>query len=97
MIALERHAQLIMTDSGGVQKEAYFFKKPGIILRPETEWVEIVETGNAILTDADEGRIMQAWQHFKDNPSTVFPEIFGDGHAAEFMLEKMLDNAESIH
>ena len=90
MIALERHAQLVMTDSGGVQKEAYFFKKPGIILRPETEWVEIVETGNAILADADESRIMEAWQHFKDNPPTVFPEIFGDGHAAEFMLEQML-------
>ena len=90
MIALERHAQLIMTDSGGVQKEAYFFKKPGIILRPETEWVEIVETGNAILADADQTRIMQAWQHFKDNPPTTFPEIFGDGHAAEFMLDKML-------
>ena len=90
MIALERHAQLIMTDSGGVQKEAYFFKKPGIILRPETEWVEIVETGNAILTDADECRIMEAWQHFKDNPPTVFPEIFGDGHAAEFMLDKII-------
>ena len=90
MIALERHAQLIMTDSGGVQKEAYFFKKPGIILRPETEWVEIVETGNAILADADECRIMKAWQHFKDNPPTVFPEIFGDGHAAEFMLDKII-------
>ena len=90
MIALERHAQLIMTDSGGVQKEAYFFKKPGIILRPETEWVEIVETGNAILADADECRIMEAWQHFKDNPPTVFPEIFGDGHAAEFMLDKII-------
>ena len=90
MIALERRAQLIMTDSGGVQKEAYFFKKPCIILRPETEWVEIVETGNAILADADEGRIMKAWLHFKGNPPTLFPEIFGDGHAAEFMLEKML-------
>jgi UDP-GlcNAc3NAcA epimerase len=90
IIALERHAQLVMTDSGGVQKEAYFFKKPGIILRPETEWVEIVETGNAILADADENRIIHAWQHFKDNPPTKFPEIFGDGHAAEFMLEKML-------
>ena len=89
MVALERHAQLVMTDSGGVQKEAYFFKKPCIILRPETEWVEIVETGNAILADADESRIMQAWQHFKDNPPTMFPEIFGDGHAAEFMLEKI--------
>ena len=90
MIALERHAQLVMTDSGGVQKEAYFFKKPCIILRPETEWVEIVQTGNAILVDADETRIMQAWQHFKDNPPTAFPEIFGDGHAAEFMLEQIL-------
>ena len=90
MIALERHAQLIMTDSGGVQKEAYFFKKPGIILRPETEWVEIVQTGNAILADADESRIMEAWQHFKNNPPTVFPEIFGDGHAAEFMLDKII-------
>ena len=90
IIALERHAQLVMTDSGGVQKEAYFFQKPCIILRPETEWVEIVETGNAILADADEIRIMQAWQHFKDNPPTAFPEIFGDGHAAEFMLEKII-------
>jgi UDP-GlcNAc3NAcA epimerase len=90
MIALERHAQLVMTDSGGVQKEAYFFKKPCIILRPETEWIEIVETGNAVLTDANESRIMQAWQHFKGNPPTAFPEIFGDGHAAEFMLEQIL-------
>ena len=90
MIALERHALLVMTDSGGVQKEAYFFKKPCIILRPETEWVEIVETGNAVLADADEGRIIQAWQHFKGNPPTMFPEIFGDGHAAEFMLKKIL-------
>ena len=91
MIALERHAQLVMTDSGGVQKEAYFFQKPCIILRPETEWVEIVQTGNAILADADENHIMEAWQHFKDNPPTAFPEIFGDGHAAEFMLERMLE------
>ena len=90
MIALERHAQLVMTDSGGVQKEAYFFKKPCIILRPETEWVEIVQTGNAILADADEGRIMQAWTHFKECPPTAFPEIFGDGHAAEFMLDKII-------
>ena len=90
MIALERHARLVMTDSGGVQKESYFFKKPCIILRPETEWVEIVQTGNAILADADESRIRQAWQHFKDNPPTSFPEIFGDGHAAEFMLEKII-------
>ena len=95
MIALERNAQLIMTDSGGVQKESYFFKKPCIILRPETEWVEIVDTGNARLADADENRIMEAWEHFKANPPVCFPEIFGDGHAAEFILEKMLENFSS--
>lgn len=89
MIELERNAMLIMTDSGGVQKESYFFKKPCIILRPETEWVEIVKTGNAILVDADSDRIMNAWEHFKTRPSTEFPPIFGDGHAAEFMLEEM--------
>ena len=90
MIALERHARLIMTDSGGVQKEAYFFKKPGIILRPETEWVEIVETGNAILANANEDHIMEAWHHFKGNPPIDFPKIFGDGHAAEFVLDKII-------
>ncbi len=92
MIALERHAQLVMTDSGGVQKEAYFFGKPCIILRPETEWVEIVETGNAVLADADETRILEAWRHFVAHPPTAFPKIFGDGHAAEFMLEKIISS-----
>jgi len=95
MVALEHRAQLVVTDSGGVQKEAYFFEKPCIILRPETEWVEIVETGNAILADADEERIIKAWKHFKDNPPAVFPKIFGDGHAAEFMLKKMLQGFEN--
>ena len=89
MIELERNAQLVMTDSGGVQKESYFFKKPCIILRPETEWIEIVETGNAILADADETRIMDAWKQLKTTPPTDFPEIFGDGKAAEFMLEEI--------
>ena len=90
MIALERHTRLVMTDSGGVQKEAYFFKKPSIILRPETEWVEIVQTGNAILADADEGRILAAWRHFKSHPHTDFPAIFGNGQASVFILEQLL-------
>ena len=89
MIELERNAMLIMTDSGGVQKESYFFKKPCIILRPETEWVEIVKTGSAVLADADKQRILESWKQFKTTPPTDFPEIFGNGKAAEFMLEEM--------
>ena len=49
MVQLEQHARLVMTDSGGVQKESYFFQKPCVILRPETEWVEIVQVGAGTL------------------------------------------------
>ena len=90
MIQLEKHAQLILTDSGGVQKESYFFQKPCVILRPETEWVEIVETGAATLADADTNRILEASRHYLKEPPFRFPEIFGDGHAAEFILDKMM-------
>ena len=91
MIQLEQHARLVLTDSGGVQKESYFFQKPCVILRPETEWVEIVETGAATLTDADYGKILETSHHYLQQPPTDFPKIFGDGHAAAFMLEKMLE------
>ena len=92
MIQLEKHARLILTDSGGVQKESYFFQKPCVIMRPETEWVEIVETGAGILTDADFGKILEASRHYLQQPPVDFPEIFGNGHAAEFMLEMMLES-----
>ena len=94
MIQLERHANLVMTDSGGVQKESYFFKKPCVILRPETEWVEIVKVGAATLVDADKEKILQACHHHLQQPPVDFPEIFGDGHAAEFMLNQMLNNLQ---
>ena len=92
MIQLEKHASLVTTDSGGVQKESYFFRKPCAILRPETEWVEIVKAGAATLVDAEKDRILQACRHYLQQPPTDFPEIFGDGHAAEFILESMLKN-----
>ena len=89
MIQLERHAQLILTDSGGVQKESYFFQKPCVILRPETEWVEIVETKAATLADANAGKILEASRQYLQQPPVDFPAIFGDGHASEFILEKL--------
>ena len=92
MIELERHAQMVVTDSGGVQKEAFFFQKPCLILRSETEWKEIVECGAAVITDADGDRIFKSYKDFCDNPPHHFPEIFGDGNAAEFICKEMLEN-----
>jgi UDP-GlcNAc3NAcA epimerase len=92
IIALEKNAFLVMTDSGGVQKEAFFFQKPCLILRPETEWTELIEQGAAIICDADESKIMSAFEHFYKNPHSNFPEIYGDGKAAEFICGEIIDN-----
>ena len=92
MIVLERHAHMVVTDSGGVQKEAFFFQKPCLILRSETEWKEIVECGAAVITDADENRIVESFNNFMENPPHNYPEIFGDGNAAAFICKEMLEN-----
>ena len=82
IIQLEKNADLIITDSGGVQKEAYFFQKPGIILRPHTEWVELVDSGHAILCGANRSKIVAGVQAMLNKDFSDFPEIFGNGHAA---------------
>lgn len=90
MIQLEQNASMIITDSGGVQKEAYFFKKPCIILRPQTEWVELVENGTAGIADANTELIISTFQKLYKNGVLKFPLIFGDGKAAEFICEQIL-------
>jgi UDP-GlcNAc3NAcA epimerase len=91
MIMLEKNANLILTDSGGVQKEAYFFKKPLVVARPETEWIEIIENGAGIIADADELKIIESVKYFKSIDSLDFPNVFGDGNAAEFICRTMLE------
>jgi len=91
MIQLESQCQIVITDSGGVQKEAYFFKKPCIILRPETEWTEILDAGSGLIADADEKKILNSYPDLmKKADSLEYPPIFGDGAAAEFICEMML-------
>jgi len=91
MIALEKSAKLVMTDSGGVQKESFFFKKPCIILRPETEWVELVNCGSAIIADADKTKITEAYNYFSSAKNLQFPDLFGDGKASEFICQHILN------
>ena len=92
MIALEKNCKIVMTDSGGVQKEAFYFEKPCVILRPETEWVELVECGAAIVTDAKEHKIIEAFNVLTSKTNMLFPELYGDGKAAEFICKEILSN-----
>ena len=92
IIALEKNARLIVTDSGGLQKEAFFFQKPCVILRPETEWVEILSNGNALLADSDEKRIVDAVNYLLDKKDYTFPPIFGDGKSALFIAQKIVES-----
>ena len=89
IIRLEKNARVVMTDSGGVQKEAFFFQTPCVILRPETEWVEIVDAGAGIIADADYQRIIDAYNALSGK-TVAFPPLFGDGHASEKILEEIL-------
>ncbi|OFX21254.1 MAG: UDP-N-acetylglucosamine 2-epimerase [Bacteroidetes bacterium GWA2_31_9] len=91
MIELERNASIILTDSGGVQKEAFFFKKPCLILRSETEWVELVENGNAVICDADYHKIIDNYNVMNKKNDFSWSNIFGNGKASEFICEKIIE------
>jgi UDP-GlcNAc3NAcA epimerase len=92
IIALEKNSKMIVTDSGGLQKESYFFEKPCIILRPQTEWIEIVNNGNAILVEADYDKIMGAFNLFSSKTDFTYPSFYGDGKASEFICEKIIEH-----
>jgi len=91
MILLEKNCRLIITDSGGVQKESHFFKKPCIVLRKETEWIELVNNGTAKLVGADPERIRFEFLNFVDLKIPLdYPGFYGDGKTAEFILNEIL-------
>ncbi len=94
MIRLESRCKLVITDSGGVQKESFFFNKPCVVMREETEWIELVKNGNAILCGSDPQKIRSALQTLM-NRKHSYPRFYGDGHSAESMCELILNFSES--
>lgn len=91
IMLLEKNCRMIVTDSGGVQKESHFFRKPCIVLRKETEWVELVSNGTAKLVDADPNLIKQEFINFMNLHSVLnFPGFYGDGKTSEFILKEIL-------
>jgi UDP-GlcNAc3NAcA epimerase len=91
MVALEQAAKLIMTDSGGVQKEAFFFGVPCITMRNETEWVETVETGWNQLSGTSIDTIVRAYSMAKRPPRSLESYPYGDGNAAHGILEILIN------
>lgn len=90
MLALEMRASLIITDSGGVQKEAYFVKKPCITLRDQTEWVETAADGWNLLAGTDPERILSAFEQITTHPPRELHPHYGDGHAARKIVEILI-------
>lgn len=91
MLMLERHARVIITDSGGVQKEAYLLAVPCVTLREETEWPETLAGGWNVLAGTDPARIIAAAR--RPRPQCEPPAVFGDGRAAERMVALLEDMA----
>jgi UDP-GlcNAc3NAcA epimerase len=91
MVWLIDNCSLVMTDSGGLQKEAYFFQKPCITLRDETEWVELVNNGYNTLVGADKSKIIEAYKnHSKFNIENSKLDLYGGGKASEKIIKELL-------
>ncbi len=91
MVYLLQTCSLVITDSGGLQKEAYMHEKYCITLREETEWVELVESGNNILVGTDFTRITSAFNKLLGSSFSSYQSIYGDGNSAELITKIILD------
>jgi UDP-GlcNAc3NAcA epimerase len=89
MLALLDNCSLVMTDSGGLQKEAYFFNKFCITLRDQTEWVELLEVGANVLAGADKDQIVSQFRIFNNKAFESQSKLYGDGNAAEKIAKRL--------
>lgn len=92
MIQLIKNASFVMTDSGGLQKEAYFFKKYCLTLRKETEWVELVDIGANFICDSNYETIISKFRFIKDKKFMQTQPLYGKGHAGRIIVDLLLNN-----
>ena len=91
MVWLIDNCDFVMTDSGGLQKEAYFFEKQCITLRDETEWVELVECGANTLVGADKDKILESYRNNSEfNKQNSKLDLYGGGKASENIIKELL-------
>ena len=90
MIMLLKNCELVITDSGGVQKESFFFGKHCITLREQTEWVELVDKGYNVLVGSDPLKLKYAFEFFKTKHSDFSVDLYGKGKAAEIIAETLI-------
>jgi UDP-N-acetylglucosamine 2-epimerase len=88
MLSLQQHARLVLTDSGGMQKEAYWFGVPCVTLREDTEWTETVDAGWNRLVGCDAALITEALNDAR--PPSTHPALYGDGCAAERIVDLVM-------
>ncbi len=92
MVWLIDNCSLVVTDSGGLQKEAFFFGKSCITLRDETEWAELVNGGFNVLAGADKGRIIESYKnHSTFNNQNSSLDLYGSGNASEKIIGMLLN------
>ncbi len=94
IIELLKHCRLVMTDSGGMQKEAYFFSKYCITLREETEWTELVESKVNFLAGADKNKIRLCYNKIPGIKENFSRQLYGDGTASEKIVKLLYSNLE---
>ncbi len=91
MIQLQKHSIMIITDSGGLQKESFFFQKPCLVLRNQTEWVELVNNGNSVLCEAKSSLMLEKASSILTSNSRSYPQYYGDGEAASFICRTIIN------
>lgn len=91
MIMLLKSCEMVITDSGGVQKEAFFFAKHCITLREQTEWVELVDKGFNLLVGSDIDKLRDAFDFFRNKQSDFSIDLYGNGKAAEMAAAEIFE------